>query len=154
MQKEGQLNTSFQERYFMLWPRDECKLVPRGFRVLYYFDTPNTAKANGRILIDQPDIENLTTERQGQCVMRINPSSEASDQANGAGGMDLKMFLESRKLAALDARPLTLRWNSSNQSEDFENMKNWSVALGGRRTEEQVEMGSDAEGAAKSAVTA
>ena len=149
MEKEGQVNTRFQERFFVLWPREECKLVARGFRVLYYFDSASATKAKGRVRIDQPDIEDLTKEREGQCVLKISPNSETSEQATEARGMTLESFLESRKQPSLDARPLTLRWLSSVQSDDFEQMEKWSAALGGRRADNHVELASDTEGASK-----
>ena len=149
MQKEGQVNTRFQERYFVLWPREECKIVARGFRVLYYFDSASATKANGRIRIDQPDIEDLTKEREGQCVLKISPSIGTSEQGTETRGMTLESFLESRKQPSLDARPLTLRWLSSVQSDDFEQMEKWSVAFGGRRIDHQVELASDTEGTSK-----
>ena len=54
VEKEGQVNTSFKTRHFVLWPRRRCELVARGFRVLYYFDSPTATKAKGRVLIDNP----------------------------------------------------------------------------------------------------
>jgi hypothetical protein len=136
MEKEGQVNTSFQERHFVLWPREECLLVSRGFRVLYYFDSRTATKAKGRIRIDTPLIEDLTRERNGQCVMRISPETAAL-AATQKGVMTLDSFLESKKQSPLDARPLTLRWHSSVASDNFEQMEKWSEAFGGHRAEEQ-----------------
>lgn len=135
MEKEGQLNTSFQERYFVLWPREECQLVTRGFRVLYYFDSRSASKAKGRIRIDRPGIEDLAKEREGECVIRISPGRDAGEQAERLQDITLESFLESRKLAPLDARPLTLRWLSSDREHDFEQMERWSAAFGGRWAE-------------------
>ena len=135
MEKQGQLNTRFQERYFVLWPREECKLVARGFRVLYYFNSPTASAAKGRVRIEPPClVEDLTKEYAGQCVVRINPNREAAKQADQSGDAILDSLLE----IPLDVRPLTLRWHSSDPNENLEQMLGWSESIcGGRRRAER-----------------
>eukprot|EP01043_Picozoa_sp_COSAG02_P027151 COSAG02_NODE_1587_length_11808_cov_8.640875_6_plen_377_part_00 len=131
MEKQGQLNKSFQERYFVLWPREECKLVKRGFRVLYYFNSPTASLANGWVRIDQPcKVEDLTQER-ASCVVRINPNREAAKHADQSGDTMLDSLLE----IPLDVRSLTLRWNSSDPNENLEQKVRWSAAFSGRLAE-------------------
>ena len=135
MEKQGQLNTRFQERYFVLWPREECKLVARGFRVLYYFNSPTASAAKGRVRIEPPClVEDLTKEYAGQCDVRINPNREAAKQADQSGDAILDSLLE----IPLDVRPLTLRWHSSDPNENLEQMLGWSESIcGGRRRAER-----------------
>ena len=80
MEREGQVNTQFQQRHFVLWPRDYCQLVGRSFRVLFYFEGPEAPKAKGRMLIDNPGVLDLTRERDGEFVRQIIPDeTQAAD---------------------------------------------------------------------------
>jgi chemotaxis protein histidine kinase CheA len=115
--------------------------VLRGFRVLFYFNSRSATKANGRLLIDGPQIEDLSRERDGQCVTRISPGTteaEVRDESNSTHGMTLDAFLVSRKVAPLDARPLTLRWHGSTVSDNVEEMKKWATAFEGVSVDSQL----------------